>query len=153
MAYAQGFECIQEHPALERLLQSAENGVRHIMACIPGRCTAQKCLLHMLACDGTGIWLTGVAARVNRLRSVVCALSASGTVNTMRGGRDKNNSQGMEKNMAARAPVQEVSCCPEPLHHAAAAACAPPRFPWRQTQYASISHAGRGRLFPFVPYP
>jgi len=38
---------------------------------IPGRCPAQKCLLRMLACDGTRICVMGVAARVDRLRHIV----------------------------------------------------------------------------------
>jgi len=138
------------------MLQSAENGGRHLMACIPGRCTAQKCLVRMLACDGTGIWLTGVAARGNRLRSVVCAVSASGTVNAMRGGRGKKNFQGREKIMAARAPVQDVSCYIQPLHHATAAAVAHaphPEFRGGGRNMRLSAMQAVADCFETVPYP
>ena len=80
----------------------------------------------MLACDGTRNFFIGVAARVNRLRHIVvvrvdrlrhvaCAVCASGTVNTARRPRQQEFS-GLEKNMAARAPVQDASCSPQALH-------------------------------------
>ena len=78
---------------------------------------------HALIVCAISLWYALIACVMLR------ALCAPQVLSTMRGGRDNKNSQGLEKNMSARAPVQDTSYSPQALHHASEAACAPSRVP------------------------